>query len=214
MDPAVPAMADLEALFADFDPAQHTVIARSTQGVVVHVEREECDLAVKMPTSRGAANWLHRFALRREFEAYRHLDGIKGFPRCFGFFHGCYLALEYVGARPLKQAQPADRERFFGDLLKSIEQMHACGVAHGDLKSRQNVLVTADSDPLIIDLGTAVTCKPGWHPVNHHLFHYLCRIDRNSWIKLKYGGYDGIDEADRHLLDRSLIERINSRLRG
>ncbi len=214
MDPAVPAMADLDAFFADFDPARHSVIARSTQGIVVRIKYKDCDLAVKMPTNRGAVNWLHRVALRREFKAYRHLDGIQGFPRCFGFFRGRYLVLEYVRARPLKQAKPGNRERFFGNLLKSIEQMHAHGVAHGDLKSRQNVLVTADSDPIIIDLGTAVIRKPGLHPVNHHLFHYLCRIDRNSWIKLKYGGYDGIDEGDRHLLDRSLIERINSRLRG
>lgn len=214
MNSPAPDMADLAAFFADFDPARHSLIARSTQGVIMRVERKDCDLAVKIPTSRGAANWLHRFALRREFRAYQRLDGIPGFPRCFGFFHDSYLALEHVEAMPLKKTQPSDPERFFGKLLKSIEQMHARGVAHGDLKSRQNVLVTRNSDPVIVDLGTAVLRKPGWHPINHRLFDYLCRIDRNGWIKLKYGGYDNIDKADRHLLDRSLIERINSRLRG
>ena len=214
MNHAVPAMADLEAFFANFDPARHSIIARSTQGIVVHVKGMNPDLAVKIPTSRGAANWLHAFALRREFEAYRRLEGIEGFPRCFGLFNRRYLALEYLEAKPLKRADPPDRDRFFRLLFKSIEQMHARGVAHGDLKSRQNVMVTADGAPVIIDLGAAIVRRAGRHPLNHRLFRYMCRIDRNSWIKLKYGGYQDIDEADAHLLDRSLIERINSWLRG
>ena len=213
MNSAVPAMADLEAFFADFDPANHPVIARSTQGIIVHVTDIMPHLAVKVPTSRGMANWLHAFTLRREFEAYRRLDGIRGFPRCFGLFNRRYLALEYLDAKPLKLAAPPNRERFFRDLYEAIEKMHACGVAHCDLKSRQNVMVTSNGDPVIIDMGTAVMRKPGWHPVNHRLFRYMVRIDRNSWIKLKYGGYQNIEEADRHLLNRSLIEHINSWLR-
>ena len=213
MNAATANTADLEALFADFDPASHPVIAHSTQGTIVRVSHPAADLAVKIPTGSGLTRRLFTAALRREYRAYRRLAGIAGFARCFGLFGGRYLALEYLHAQPLKQAEPPDRHRYFNRLLQMVEDMHRCGVAHGDLKSRQNVMVDAEGNPVIIDLGTAVVRREGWHPLNHRIFRYMCRIDRNSWIKLKYGGYDNVDEADRHLLDRSLIEHINSRFR-
>ncbi len=206
-------MAELEALFADFDPANFPVIARSTQGTLVRVKLPHADLAVKIPTGRGLTRRVLTTALRREHRAYRRLAGIEGFAHCFGLFRGRYLALEYLEAKPLKQAAPPDRDRYFSHLLQVIENMHRRGVAHGDLKSRHNVMVCPDGTPVIIDLGASVVRRNGWHPLNHRLFRYMCRIDRNSWIKLKYGGYDQVDESDRHLLDRSLIERVNSRIR-
>jgi serine/threonine protein kinase len=213
MQPATPARADLEALFSDFDPSRYPLIAHSTQGIIVRVSHQNVDLAVKFPTGRGLTRRLFTAALRREHRAYRRLADVEGFARCFGLFQRRYLALEYLQAQPLKQAAPPDRDRYFGRLLQVIENMHRRGVAHGDLKSRHNVMVSADGNPVIIDLGTAVVRRDGWHPLNRRIFRYMCRIDRNSWIKLKYGGYDQVDEADRHLLDRTLIERINSRIR-
>ncbi len=213
MQPAAPAMADLETLFADFDPANYPVIAHSTQGTIVRVSNGNADLAVKIPTGQGLTRRLFTAALRREYRAYQRLDGIEGFARCYGLFKGRYLALEYLHAQPLKQTKPTNRDRFFQRLLEMIENMHRRGVAHGDLKSRHNVMVSNDGSPAIIDLGTAVVRLDGWHPLNRRIFRYMCRIDRNSWIKLKYGGYDHVDESDRHLLNRSLIERINSRYR-
>lgn len=203
----------LAEYFREFDPANGRIIARSTQGVVVQVEVDGLTLAVKTPTERGKLRLLHRMALKREYAAYRQLQGVEGFARCHGLFAKRFLALEYLNATPLKEAELPDRQIFFDRLLGVMHAMHARGVAHGDLKSRHNVLVGRDGQPCIIDLGTAVIRKPGWHPINHRLFRYLKRIDRNGWIKLKYGGYDGIDKVDRHLLDRSLIEWVNSRFK-
>jgi serine/threonine protein kinase len=213
MNPAAPAPADLETLFTDFDPARYPLIARSTQGVIVRVNEMGTDLAVKIPTGRGLTRRLLTTALRREYRAYQRVAGMDGFARCYGLFRDSYLALEYLQAKPLKQVAPHVPGHFYQRLLDLIENMHARGVAHGDLKSRQNVMVDATGEPIIVDLGTSVVKRQGWHPINQRLFSYMCRIDRNSWIKLKYGGYDNVDEADRHLLDRSLIERINSRIR-
>lgn len=213
MNLPAPATAELETLFADFDPARHPLIARSTQGFIVRVSGMGTEMAVKIPAGRGMTRWLFTAALQREYRAYQRVAGIEGFANCFGLYQGRFLALEYLHAKPLKQVDPPDRRHFFNQLLRLIERMHARGVSHGDLKSRHNVLVSADGNPIIIDLGTAVVRRKGWHPINHRLFDYMCRIDRNSWIKLKYRGYDTIDEADRHLLDRSLIERVNSRIR-
>lgn len=207
---------DLEALFDGFEPADWPVVADSNQGTIVRVKTGALDLAVKTPRGNGVAWRARRFSLRREYRAYRRIEGLAGFPRCLGLFGGCHLAIEYVDGALLRHATPDDPERFFGALRTTIEAMHARGVAHGDLKSRHNVMVSTDGLPVIIDLGTAIVRKPGWHPLNHWLFDYLRQIDLNGWVKLKYGSYDRVDELDRHLVRRSRIERLNhwARRRG
>ncbi|QKK01729.1 MAG: hypothetical protein HND55_03075 [Pseudomonadota bacterium] len=204
----------LAAALKSFDPARHRLIARSSQGQLLEVNAREGRFVVKMPVGRRLAGMLWRHALRREHTAYRQLQGLPGFPRCHGLFDDRHLVIERIAGVPLRQATLLQRERFFANLQATITAMHQRGIAHGDLKNRDNIMVRADDQhPFIIDLGTAVVRKPGLHPFNHRLFDYLCRIDRNAWIKLKYGGYDRVQPADRAWLRRSLIERINSRLR-
>lgn len=213
MDSPLHPTSALETYFSDFNPSAHRVIAQSTQGLIVHVQACGLEMAVKTPIGRGMARWLHTIALGREYQAYCRLKDVRGLPACYGLYHRNFLALEYLDAQPIRAVTLDDREQFFRRLLDVINAMHARGVAHGDLKSRNNVMVTSDGNPVIIDLGAALIRRPGWHPINHRLFEYLRRIDHNGWIKLKYRGYKGISPADRHLLDRSLIERITSRLR-
>lgn len=201
---------DLARFFEAFEPAAWPVVAESNQGRIVRVRTDDFDLAVKTPRGRGIAWRARRYSLRREYRAYRRMDGIPGFPRCFGLFGDRHLALEYVEGALLRHTAPADPERFFELLADTIRTMHERGVAHGDLKSRQNVMVSANGSPMIIDLGTAVVLKSGWHPLNRWLFDYLRQIDLNGWVKLKYGSYDRASEADRRLVRRSRIERLNN----
>ncbi|MDZ7791305.1 MAG: hypothetical protein U5L08_12600 [Xanthomonadales bacterium] len=201
---------NLSALFEGFEPANWPVVAESNQGRIVRVESGGFDLAVKTPSGRGIVWQARRFSLRREFQAYRRVEGVPGFPRCFGLFGGCHMAVEYVDGALLKHTTPADPEHFFDRLRQTITAMHERGVAHGDLKSRKNVMVADDGRPVIIDLGTAIVRKAGWRPLNRWLFVYLRQIDLNAWVKLKYGSYDRADELDRHLVRRSRIERINN----
>jgi len=207
---ANPETDDLDALLEDFRPADWPLVADSNQGTIVRVQTGRLDLAVKTPRGRGIAWRARRFSLRREYRAYCRIADVPGFPRCLGLFGGCHLALEYVDGALLRHAVPADPEAFFDRLRDAITAMHARGVAHGDLKSRQNVMVAGDGQPIIIDLGTAVVRKPGWHPLNRRLFEYLRQIDLNGWVKLKYGSYDRVDELDRHMVRRSRIERVNN----
>jgi len=207
---------ELEVLFERFEPADWPVVAQSNQGTIIRVRSGGLDLAVKTPHGRGIAWRARRFLLRREYRAYRRLEGLSGFPHCLGLFQARHLAMEYVEGALLRHAAPADPERFFHELRQIIQAMHERGVAHGDLKSRHNVLVDGTGRPVIIDLGTAVVRRPGRHPLNHWLFDYLRQIDLNGWVKLKYGNYEHVDERDRHLVRRSRIERLNhwARRRG
>ncbi|WP_376692625.1 protein kinase family protein [Wenzhouxiangella sp. EGI_FJ10409] len=207
---AAPPSDKLAALFEGFEPANWPVVAESNQGRIVRVRTGDFDLAVKTPRGRGLAWRARRFSLGREFRAYRRVADVPGFPRCYGLFGGCHLAVEYVDGALLKHAVPVDPEHFFDRLRQAITGMHERGVAHGDLKSRRNVMVAGDGRPVIIDLGTAIVRKSGWRPLNRWLFDYLRQIDLNAWVKLKYGSYDRVDELDRHLVRRSRIERINN----
>jgi len=203
----------LDELFSDFDPAAWPVIAESNQGLIVHVTTKTLNLAVKVPRGRGLMWHARRLSLLREHAAYQKLTGIPGLPRCFGLFNGCHLALEYIQGLPLRQAVVPDQHAFYDRLRGILEAMHRRGVAHGDLKSRQNIMMTDSGAPVIVDLGTAVVRKNGWRPFNRWLFNYLCRIDFNGWVKHKYGSYDNIADHDRHHLRRTRIERINNWVR-
>jgi hypothetical protein len=68
---------------------------------------------VKTATGGSIKAWLNRMMLRREYEIYRRLAGISGIPRCYGFFLGRHLALEYLDAKTMRQAPISDRDAFF-----------------------------------------------------------------------------------------------------
>lgn len=186
--------------------ADARVLAESNQGVVYRLTHGERDLAVKAATGRGIVGAANRLALKREHRAYRRLAGVDGIPHCHGLVDGRWLILDFVPARPFRDA--AVEPVFFDRLLGVIRGMHERGVAHGDLKRKANLLVDESGDPLVLDFGAAVVRRPGFHPLNRRLFEFMRRTDLNAWVKLKYGGYEGVSEADRALLDRSLLERV------
>ena len=138
--------------------AHADVLARSNQGIVYRLVLDGRELAVKQAAGTGPLLAINRHALKREFLAYRRLEGVAGVPHCLGMVRGRLLVLEYVPARPFRDA--AVEPVFFG-----------------------------------------------------RLFEFMRQTDLNAWVKLKYGGYSGVSEADRALLRRSWLERVLSRTR-
>ncbi|HEX7238198.1 MAG TPA: RIO1 family regulatory kinase/ATPase [Gammaproteobacteria bacterium] len=157
------------------------------------------DVVVKQP-HRGPFGALWRSLLRREHLVYERLHGIAGIPRSFGLV-GDGLALEYVAGPSLRdtEARLADREAFFAKLLTTIEAMHAAGVAHGDLKRKNNIILGKGEQPYLIDFGIAVRRSARNGLFNRFVFERLRQMDLNAWVKLKYGRR--IDpEAERDVL--------------
>jgi serine/threonine protein kinase len=143
------------------------------------------------------------------------MDGLAGIPRCHGLVAGRYLVLEFIRGTPYRDATWTDRERWFAEFLAVLRSIHARGVSHGDLKSKANIMVTADEKPCVIDFGTAFVFKPGFHPINNRLFEHGRRMDLNAWVKHKYHGrYADVSDMDRELLDYSFIEYWVRKLRG
>jgi predicted Ser/Thr protein kinase len=190
--------------------SQPRLLGRGYQGAVYRVDTAQGPVIVKRAMGGALARAARRLMLRRELRIYQLLEGIPGVPRCYGLRHG-ELVLEYVEGTSLREAQlaPEAREQFFTALLDLIESVHQAGVAHGDLKRKDNILVDAAGRPVLIDFGTAVSAPPGagwWRRV---VFREVRRMDLNAWSKLKYqrrpGGYVGGDQ--RHFRP-TLLERL------
>ncbi|MFO7684537.1 MAG: hypothetical protein R6V60_00460 [Desulfobacterales bacterium] len=165
-------------------------------------------LVVKAPLGRGFAAFVRRRMLRREYKVYKRLAGSPGIPNCHGFLAERFLVLEFIDGVPIGEARITDRDFFFDALLRQIETLHRGGVAHGDLKKKDNILVVDGRRPVLLDFGVAVIRKPGLAPVNRYLFGLFRKFDLNAYVKLKYRKrVDRISAADRPFYHRTLVER-------
>ena len=186
------------------------VLSRGYQGCVYLYEDNRQRLIIKAPMGWGLG-WLIRLRmLRNEYRAYSRLSEIQGIARCYGLLDGRYLVLEHIDGIPIRNAQITHQDLFFETLLKVIKELHHVGVAHTDLKKKDNVLVVDGKSPCLIDFGVAVVRKPGFAPLNHYLYHIASIFDFNAWVKLKYDGdYAKITPEDKEYFNRTRIEKVS-----
>jgi serine/threonine protein kinase len=186
---------------------RENILAISNQGTILHYQNDGLDLIVKAAMGRGLVRKARERTLIREYQAYLRMDGLAGVPQCYGMIDGHYLVIEFVRGVPYRQANWFNRDRWFEEFLAVLRSIHERGVSHGDLKSKSNIMVTADENPCVIDFGTAFIHKPGVHPLNNWLFEHGKRMDINAWVKHKYHGrYENIAGEDLKLLDYSVVE--------
>jgi predicted Ser/Thr protein kinase len=159
------------------------------QAAVRLYETSRGAVVVKTPHRDGPLGLLWRHLLRREQAVYARLGGIAGIPRSLGLVGGDSLALEFIAGPSLREHEPriAAREAFFAKLLATLRAMHAAGVAHSDLKRKDNIIVGPGEQPYLIDFGIAVRRSETSSLWNRLVFAPLVQMDLNAWVKLKYG---------------------------
>jgi len=185
------------------------VHASGYQGAVYLYESDGRRLIVKAAAGGGVAGLLRRWMLRREYDAYQRLAGFAGSPRCYGFIDGRYLVLECINGVSLRNGRIDDRRTYFDTLFAHIAELHRRGVAHADLKRRDNLLVVGGRLPCLVDFGAAIVRKPGFAPFNHYLYELARRFDFNAWAKLKYQGrMEELTPEDRPYYRRTVIEIV------
>ena len=190
------------------------ILATSNQGTVLRFQEDGHDLVLKTAMGSGAVLRARRATLEPEFAAYQRIEGIAGTPRCYGMLEGRFLVLEHVAGTPYREAVIEHRERWFGELLDTLQACHARGVAHGDLKNKSNLMSTVEDKPCLIDFGLTSVRREGFHPINHRVFAFFCQLDLNAWVKHKYQGrFDEASPEDRALYNDSGIERLLRRYR-
>ncbi len=185
------------------------ILSHGYQGCVYLYESKGQRLVLKAPIGWGLGRFIRTAMLRREYKIYSRLSEIQNIPRCYGLIDGRYLVLEYIVGIPIKSAQLTNRSEFFEDLLNLIKELHKTGVAHTDLKKKDNLLVVKGKMPYIIDFGAAVIRKSGFAPLNHCLYNIASKFDFNAWVKLKYDGYKNVSEKDREYYNRTVVEKIS-----
>ncbi len=172
-----------------------------------HANGQPLKLVVKRATGGFFTGWIHRRMLRREARVYERMVGVVGVPHSRGFLDDTWLLLEFIDGESLKSARHklSDPELFYDRLLQVLHDFHAAGVGHGDLKRKDNVLVTADEHPVVIDFGTAVLRDHGLF--DRLMFRLLRRFDYNAWIKTKYSSdYSAVSADDARWYRPTFIE--------
>jgi predicted Ser/Thr protein kinase len=207
---------ELESWLLENLTTEGRVVGRGYQAVVRRLKGRGGDFVVKSPHPNPFLTWLGRRAIRREAEVYDRLSGVPGIPRSFGLAASEHLVLEHIEGRTLRAAaaELGDREGFFARLLSTIESMHAAGVAHGDLKRKENTIVAAGEVPYLIDFGIACVGTEPFRGLVGRRFRTMRQMDLNAWIKLKHGPRPVDLPPEEAALHRPLaIERLARRLR-
>lgn len=138
----------------------------------------------------------------REARSLRRLQGTPGVPALLGRPDSRSVLMEYIPAVPLTRASHPDWPAFFTALGRLLDAMHERGVAHCDLRSPNNTLISDAGDPVIVDFVASVHDARPWNPVGRRLFGLFCGVDRKALIKLKsLVAPDLVAEDERHLLE-------------
>jgi serine/threonine protein kinase len=148
-------------------------VARGGMGEIwaawLHDPRTPRRIAVKMPAAAtpAAAELLAREA--EMLDRVRDLDRVPTLLEHGTFRHGGvehhFIAMDWIeGARPLDQAargMPLDQIiALFAKACTTVETLHQRAIVHADLKPG-NILVDAQGEPWVTDLGLAFSTRPG-----------------------------------------------------
>jgi predicted Ser/Thr protein kinase len=164
-------------------------------------------LVIKRAAQGFFSGWFHRLMLRREASVYVRMADVAGVPHSLGMLDETWLLLEYIDGESLKTARHSlgNADVFYDRLLQVLHDFHAVGVGHGDLKRKDNVLVTADEHPYVLDFGIAVLRDGGL--IDRLMFRLVRRFDYNAWIKVKYrNDYTAISAQDRQWYRPTIVE--------
>jgi predicted Ser/Thr protein kinase len=199
----------LRAWLADSRTRDSALLSKGYQGSVYLFTHAGQRWVVKRAGQGWLTGWLHQRMLRREAEVYQRLADIDGVPASLGLLDGQWLVLEFVDGDSLKQARFTlrDPDNFYQRLHAVIQDIHAAGVVHGDLKRKDNILVTADERPFVIDFGTALRRNGSF--LDRCLYNTVARADFNAWIKVKYANdYSQISTDDARWYQPGFVESV------
>jgi predicted Ser/Thr protein kinase len=197
----------LRRFLSDESLRASALLSSGYQGSAYLYDQGGQKLVIKEAGGGFFTGWFHRIMLRREAHVYQLMGDIAGVPHLLGMLDDRYLVLEFIDSTSLKddQHELPDKNAFYAVLRETISAFHAVNVAHGDLKRRDNILVTRDGKPVVIDFGTAVIRTGNLY--DRLMFRLVRRFDNNAWIKLKYAGdYTAISAADLQWYRPTILE--------
>jgi len=123
----------------------------------------------------------------RECKALTKLDDVSCTPNLLSKPTSRSFLMSYHESEQITRLTSFEPEwpRFFEKLNAAINELHAAGVAHNDLRNPTNTLVTAQGDPILVDLVACFCRGHAWNLPNQWLFNKFSKVDLSAMTKLK-----------------------------
>lgn len=164
-------------------------------------------LVIKVPLGNFLTRPVNLALLRHEYRVYQQLQGMQAVPICYGMACNQYLVIEFIEGHTIRQNRPETGDGYYSKLFDAINEMHQRNVGHFDLKRKENLLVSKDNEPKIIDFGVSIIRKGGLHWLNQYLFKMAKQFDFNAWARHKYDkDMSLISAEDKPYYKRTKIE--------
>jgi len=93
----------------------------------------------------------------REVRIHRLLEGVHGVPKLVKQVSDTSFIREFVDGRTLDRQPPFIRADFFDEFHQIVKNIHARGVAFVDLAKKENVVVTTEGRPFLIDFQVSIS---------------------------------------------------------
>jgi len=189
------------------------------QGKTLLFDEHQHKLVIKVPLGNMLTRPINLALLRHEYKVYQKLEGLRVIPVCYGMASNKYLVIEFIDGQTIRHQRPATDSVFFIKLLSAITEMHQRGVAHFDLKRPENLLVTKNEEPIIIDFGVSIIKKSGLNGLNLHwlnrfLYKLALQFDYNAWAKHKYNKQMHlINDEDKIFYRKTVVEIVSKKIK-
>lgn len=123
---------------------------------------------------------------RREARALQLLEGVTGVSRLLARPGREAVLIAHVAGPSMREVPSGTlTPAFFERLYRLIEDVHARGVAHCDLRSRGNILLGPNGQPYIVDFVAHFKQGARWNPLTRWMFGKFCEADRTAVARLK-----------------------------
>lgn len=123
--------------------------------------------------------------IKRERTALARLSGIGGVPTFIESIDRYAFVMEHIEGVSLGEYAQTHNPEFFDRLKEVLKSIHSRGVAHCDLRSSGNALVTADGSPCVVDFAACVMKSGWWNVLMNLAFREFSKADDYAILILK-----------------------------
>jgi hypothetical protein len=156
---------------------------RGPDGEAVCLKHYHTEVWLGMPLE-----WAGRLMADREVRHYRLLQDLDNVPRMLGRVGKSAFAHSWVEGNDLLDQKDRLPDDFFDRLEALVAAVHARSMAYIDMNKPDNVLVSSDGRPVLIDFQISWAPRPSWGPLGRlkrRLLAMFQEADRYHVRKLK-----------------------------
>ena len=178
------------------------------QSKIYKIQTEFNTFIYKVPAgSNFIIKTINAFLIKREYKVLKQIQHIKGVPKVFFYNKGIFMKFyKGVNIRDFMNTPTKIKVEFHSQLLEIIQNLHNEGIAHCDLKRKENILILEDQSFVILDFGISYRYR---NRIFKPLFNLLKQTDLNAYNKIKYDkNYSHLSDDDKKIYRLTRIEKI------